>query len=487
MPDTFEYWAFVSYSSHDVRWARWLQRALESYTIPGRLVGHSTAAGPAPRRLRPIFRDRTELAVESDLSASIAQALAHSAFLVVVCSPDASRSRWVNQEIRQFRALHGRERILPVIVAGKAGGHRDDAFPPALLEHEQKQDAPARSTPLAADLRPGGDGRRITRLRLVAGMLGVGLDDLIRRDTQRRHRQMVSVSAASITGMAIAAALATVAWVSRNKAVKERGQADRLVAFMLDDLHDRLAQSRRLDLMEKVAHEALDYYAAEDSSDLDAASLEKRSAAVNMVGEIELQRGDLAEAAKAFSAASATTAELLSRGRNDGQRVYAHAQSVFWVGEIARQRGEMAQAEASFLYYLELARRLTALDSRNDDWLAEVDNASSDLGTLYLQLGRAPEALRAFRQSLAVSEILVGRRPTDLDRQMDVAQSHAWLADALEANGKLRAARAERDQESDVYRNMLARDPHYQKAEFSAAIAEQAHADLGRLLGDTAG
>src|ERR1700752_4774607 len=98
------YWAFISYSSHDHGWARWLQRALETYVVPRRLVGGATPAGAAPERLRPIFRDRSELAADADLAGKGQAALERSAYLIVICSPQAAASRWVDEEIRRFRA-----------------------------------------------------------------------------------------------------------------------------------------------------------------------------------------------------------------------------------------------------------------------------------------------------------------------------------------------------------------------------------------------
>ena len=250
MPDAPRYWAFISYSSRNRAWARWLQRALETYALPARLVGHATPAGPAPRRLRPVFRDRTELAAQSDLAAGVQAALEGSAFLIVVCSPDAAASRWVGEEIRRFRALRGDARILSVIVAGSVTAAGDDCFHPALRERDPTDGGGARGVPVAADLRPGGDGRRMTLLKLVAGMLGVGLDDLVRRDAQRRQRQMALVTGGALAGMALTGALALAAVRGRDEAVRqkakaehERVQADRLVAYMLDDLHKRIKKA----------------------------------------------------------------------------------------------------------------------------------------------------------------------------------------------------------------------------------------------------
>jgi len=89
----YRYWAFVSYSNYDRSWGRWLHRAIESYGIPAKLVNSLTPVGhPAPKRLRPLFRDREELPAASDLSARIDDALRASRYLIVICSKHASRS-----------------------------------------------------------------------------------------------------------------------------------------------------------------------------------------------------------------------------------------------------------------------------------------------------------------------------------------------------------------------------------------------------------
>ena len=64
----YRYWAFITYSSKDAAWARWLHRAIETYGIPAKLVehGHVTPAGdPVPARFQPLFRDRDELPVSA--------------------------------------------------------------------------------------------------------------------------------------------------------------------------------------------------------------------------------------------------------------------------------------------------------------------------------------------------------------------------------------------------------------------------------------
>ena len=81
------------------------------YRLPKRLIGQVTERGAVPRQLSPIFRDREELASATDLGEVIDQALKNSACQIVICSPRAAQSRWVNEEILAFKRLGRENRI----------------------------------------------------------------------------------------------------------------------------------------------------------------------------------------------------------------------------------------------------------------------------------------------------------------------------------------------------------------------------------------
>jgi hypothetical protein len=107
MDPEFKYRAFISYSHSDERWAKWLHKALETYSVPKRLVGTETAYGPVPARLAPVFRDRDELATATNLGETLTRALEQSAFQIVICSPAAAKSRWVGEEIETLDDIAG--------------------------------------------------------------------------------------------------------------------------------------------------------------------------------------------------------------------------------------------------------------------------------------------------------------------------------------------------------------------------------------------
>ena len=207
MAEPFKYRAFISYSHQDKAWGDWLHKALETYRVPRRLVGRVTRDGAIPRRLFPIFRDREELPTSADLGANISEALQSSRYLIVICSSRSAVSRWVNEEVKAFKAMGREDRILCLIVDGEPNASdRPDSglrecFPEAVRFRVDAagQLTTARSEPIAADARPGKDGRHNARLKLIAGLLGVGFDELRQREKRRQiwfRVQAVTVSLA---------------------------------------------------------------------------------------------------------------------------------------------------------------------------------------------------------------------------------------------------------------------------------------------------
>ncbi len=217
------YAAFISYSHRDERLAAWLHRELESYRTPAGIAGRAGDFGVVPKRIGRCFRDRAELSAADDLAREIREALAGSAALIVLCSPHACASAYVGEEIRYFKSLGRGRRILAAIADGEphaAGktidgrllGEADECFPAALrfqLATDGAIGGVAETAELiAADFRPGKDEREAGKLKLLAGLLGVGLDDLVQRErvAARRRARVMTAVAALFAALAVAAA-----------------------------------------------------------------------------------------------------------------------------------------------------------------------------------------------------------------------------------------------------------------------------------------
>ena len=458
------YYAFLSYSHKDQAMADWLHRELEHFKVPRSLAGQLTANGVIPKRLSPIFRDRHELAAADDLGEEIREALASSRYLIVLCSPDAAKSRWTNAEIDVFKRTRPDGCVLAAIVAGDPfasdvpGREQEECFPPALMEKYDRRGRPTgkRSEPLAADLRETGDGKRTGFLKLVAGMLEVGLDDLVQRDTTQRHRRLAYLAAASLSGMAITSGLAFSAIQARDAARDQRREAEGLVAFMLGDLKDKLEPIGRLDALDGVGSRVLAYYSKQDAFELSDAALIQRARALSLTAQVSYLRGDYDGATRLYREAAAGTAEAIRRDPEDPQRLYDHAQNVFWVGDLARRRGDIGRAEAAFREYGRLAGRMVAIQPDNLKYRMEAQYARENLGIVLMSQRRFDEAARQFGSALAPMESVAAIDPSNISYQLEVSNVFAWLADAQRAMGRFDAAIRLRERQVLLLERLLA-------------------------------
>lgn len=185
--NSYRYKAFISYRHHpvDQRWAKWLFEELETYRIP-----QSLQALGYPKQLGQLFRDEEEMRAAASLSEQVETALTASEYLIVICTPRTPQSKWVNEEIRRFRSLGRSNRILILLVEGQP----EISFPPALMSFASEGSL----DPIAADVRSRRDlsmreVKRLAILKIVAGLIGINVDDLYQRDTRRKRRIFAGV------------------------------------------------------------------------------------------------------------------------------------------------------------------------------------------------------------------------------------------------------------------------------------------------------
>jgi WD40 repeat protein len=111
---SFTYDAFLSYNHQDAAVAAGLHKGLHRI---GRRMGQLNA-------LR-VFRDSTDMAANPDLWGKVTDAMDRSRYLVVVLSPRAAASEWVNKEVAYWLKRRGLEQLLLVLAEGQL--HWDNA------------------------------------------------------------------------------------------------------------------------------------------------------------------------------------------------------------------------------------------------------------------------------------------------------------------------------------------------------------------------
>jgi len=439
----YKYRAFISYSHADEGWAKWLHKSLETYRMPKRLVGRETEFGPVPDKIAPVFRDRDELATATNLGDILTRALEESACQLVICSRKSAQSRWVNEEIKTFKRLGKASRIFALIVDGEPGASAkpeiaaQECFPPALIykmgANGELTDEP--TEPIAADVRPGKDGKLDVKLKIIAGMFGVGLDELKQREVHRRQRRLMMLVAASVAGMAITSTLAGAAWLARNDAERQRVRAEaeaetarQTTRFMVDlfkvsDPSEALGNTI-------TARAILDKGAARIDSELvDQPAIQ--ATLMDTMGTVYTSLG-LYDAAL----------PLVRQAYEKRQKLWGHdheevASSLSHLGEVLTLKSDYAEAERRLQEALAIRKKLFGDSSE------QVATTLSGLAQVLSEKGEDAKAEPLIRQALAIRQKLHGRKHPDVARSLeDLGLNFYARAEYKQAEGFLREALA---------------------------------------------
>lgn len=478
MSANYNYKAYISYNHRDSRWASWLHRTLESYRVPRKLVGTQTSTGHVPKRIKPVFLDRHDLSSSTDLSSTVKSALADSENLLVICSPAAVASNWVNEEILEFARLGRQKQIFCIIVDGEPTAETAGSacFPSALK-------AIGMHEPLAADVRQWADGKHLSRLKLIAGMLGLSLDQLRRRDLQKRQKIWASAMAASI----FVAAILVLAITARMAAQQRRDSGESLVAYKLNELRTMLnvAQDPEgLPRLQQWDEQALASLIGDLEFKHDA--LVKAALQMRQQGIEKWQTGDLSPALEHFQQSWALLAQCYQLDRSDHSVFFELGQAEYWIGQTYMDLGELAEAENSFMSYAEITRRLILLQPKNAEWVLEMAYALTNLGNLQKSLdSNNPErALQFMQSSLEYNQIALVLDPTNDYYRSELGQSHANLADAQLNVCDLEGALLSRTEQVRLDRNLLQNEPDNVARMRHMAFALTGYATVKEYLGD---
>lgn len=487
MQPTFRFRAFLCYSHRDSDWADWLHDAIESYPIPSRLVGIATGAGVIPKRLAPVFRDRDELPSAANLSAKVSDALAQSANLIVICSPHAAQSRWVDEEVKAFQRLGRSDRIFCLIVDGEpgasawAGRAHDECLPAALT---QRLDAEGRETgerlePIAADARPGKDGKSNARTKLVAGMLGVDLDDLRHRERRRRRWRTTVAFAAGFALLCLTSALAVNAILARHAAERRQKQAEDLVAFMLGDLDDRLREVNRLDILETVADKAVKYFAALPLADMTDDTLAQHAKALLKIGAVRRDQGRVDEAVGAFKLAADSSARLVQHAPGNVEYEAIQAESQTWLGFVDFSQGRLGEALVRFVAARDILDRARLARPTDVKVLDQLAIAHSNAGRVFEAREAMADARREYLAVVQGYETLTRLEPDKLDWKAELGYAHGNLAQLALKEGRLEDAVVERIADQRAKASLATVDPTNNNRREDLAAADAA---LGEIL-----
>ena len=494
-PVALKYRAFISYSHADTSWAKWLHRGLEGFCIDKDLVGRETATGTIPKSLRPVFRDRDDFTAGHTLSEQTLAALDVSHALIVICSPSAAKSGYVNEEIRLFKSRHPDRPVIPLIVDGKPGDPELECFPPALKfkldEDGQIADEPVEV--LAADAREEGDGKNLSLAKVVAGLLDVSSDDVFRRVERERRRKgrvrngivaVLAFLAIAATGSAVYAwqqlktneAFLTATLKTATEIVDEavaqaekygvpraatlalltkaEGLFDNMAllgrptpelryqkAWMLIQFarnYEILGDTAKQKARAEEAYRLMAALAVEMPDDPD--KLRTLSVTLNEKGDVLVAQGNLAEALKAYQDSLAIADRLAKADPSNAGWQRDLSVSYDKVGDVLVAQGNLAEALKSYQDSLAIAERLAKADPGNAGWQRDLSVSYDKVGDVLVAQGNLAEALKSYQDSLAIRDRLAKADPGNAGWQRDLSVSYDKVGDVLVAQGNLAEA-----------------------------------------------
>ncbi len=447
-----------------------------------------TPHGEVPKRIAPIFRDRDELPSATDLGSLIKAALADSACQIVICSPQAAKSKWVNEEILAFKRLGREDRIFCLIVGGEPnatdipGRQEEECFPPALrfrLGPDGELSA-ARTEPIAADARPGKDGKSSAKLKLISGLLGVGFDTLRRREQHRRNRRLVAFSSAATAGMVLTSGLAAYALIQRAAAQRQtvRAEAEARTAqettrFLVDLFKISDPSEARGNTV--TAREMLDKGASRVDREL-AKEPAIQARLMDTLGTVYMGLGLFNQARPLIDRAVTTRRNLQGVDPLDLSDSLSHQGDLLTL-QAEYDAGEKAYREAI---------RIESLRPNDHQTQVELANSLYGLGTLLARAGHSQEAENNLRAALKLQQALYGashpaiartledlardiadggdlksaiplmQRAVAMQRELRGSEPHPDLADALNDMGMLLWRSGDIDGAEKFYRESLA-------------------------------
>ena len=458
-----------------------------NYRIPTDLVGRATAVGPVPRTLRPIFRDRDDFSAGPSLTEQTRAALEASRFLIVVCSPNALSSTYVNEEIRQFKALGRAAQVIGIIVDGAPGDAQRECLPPALRFRIGADGAvtDSREEPIAADARAEGDGKTLALQKTVAALIGVPLDELRRRDEMAWRRRATIRTLAGVSALVLVLAAGSIAvlhqWQQQHQTQRDRELREHLA----QQREQATAQSRQIEELTAQLKNAPGTPAAAPGAEIGLKNAVTATVLGAAAGDprylqaLELLRAGKPKDAEPLlravaeekeRAAATTRKEAAAAYRNLGaiaglgdpkRALEAYQKAVeldgddidsrFWVGWMQSVRGDLDEARK------QLAAVIRASGNDQTDWRHYW--ARMTIGDMSVTRGDLSGALTVYREARETIERLARADPGNADRQRDLSASYNRVGRVRLAQGKLDAALAAFRDGLEIGERLVKADP----------------------------
>ncbi|MGE5171410.1 MAG: hypothetical protein ACM3JC_13685 [Rudaea sp.] len=245
---------------------------------------------------------------------------------------------------------------------------------------------------------------------------------------------------------------------TRALAESARGEAEKLVVYLLDDFYLELEPVGRLDIVASLAKRAIDYYGALPAELHTPETDRNRALALVRYGAALRNQSRLVESSAALGDAVATLTKMRSGGDASEATVVGLSLGLVTQARVAWSQNNRAQA-------LDLAQR--AVDVVQPTMTASPSTtarrtyglAMTFLGFAQAATNHNEAAIATLAQARDAYRAIDALKLDDLPAASGYAEASAWQMGALQSLGRLRDVRAVGDDAYEVTRRVLERRP----------------------------
>jgi tetratricopeptide (TPR) repeat protein len=410
------------------------------------------------RRALRVFRDDTSLSATPQLWPSIERAMSQARFLVLLASPEAASSPWVNRELAWWLDHRGVETVLIALTSGDLAwdaAHRNFSpseatpLPPALIGRFAHE-------PRWIDLRPYREAvsprdARFTELaaEFAATLHGRPKEDLLSEEVRQQRRALrLTWSAVAIllvllgfAGWQWRSAISAerhateqqqIAETQRDRAERNLLSAKHAVARLIFDIAQgfRHTEGVRVATIRSVLDQAegnIEELLRDAPTDHELLII--KGGMFEEFAQVYLNSGDLDKALDAAQKGLAIYRKLDDGSSTDAADARRRSTvTLNEIGAITAHSGNLAAAVDSYAQAVAILRNLVAADSSDSSLSRDLAVELGMLGPAQAATGDLNAALAQFQEAVTISRRLVGREPQNPEWQQTLALSLVELA-----------------------------------------------------------
>ncbi|MCB2155949.1 tetratricopeptide repeat protein [bacterium] len=251
----------------------------------------------------------------------------------------------------------------------------------------------------------------------------------------------------------------------RDRARSARARAEDLVGFMLLDLHTGLRRIGKLDVLQKIAEKAYEYYESFPIDEQGVESLHKRALSLHHIGEVLREQGNLEQALRTFTEFKGLAKQLIERDPENDRWAQDLAEAYSKMGEVLYEQRDLEGTLRAYSSALEVRIPLAA--KYPDDF--EIQNKLAwvygGMGTVRWRLDRIEKALDDLHKSIEIREKLIEREPDNPAWKDHLAWSMNCIGPIYMAAGEKSKAVAAYDRAIQLRKDVLHVDPTFASAQ----------------------